>query len=245
MELKKYWIVLLAVFYLVGCADTSRMGMVKDNKTGLQFGSQIERNIFIDSSQFKNKTIKITTRNVSGDQAYQLSSFNNSLNNAFSSKGYIPTTSDSFGIKLDLNVLYSGQIQQNMASQFAFLGASTGGVIGHRSHSGAEGIAAGAIVGATVGSILGSYITDDTYIVVAEINFGVTDSIENAQIDKKIITFGSSPKLQEENIPKNFKPFREVMRTKIAVFAGGRNVSQQQIADQVRQRLISIVSDSI
>lgn len=244
MRLTKYWVI-LCVVSLAGCADTSRMGMVKDAKTGLQFGSQIERNIFIDPSQFRNKTIKITTRNVSGDQAYQLGSFNNNLNNAFSSKGYVPTTSDSFGIKLDLNVLYSGQIQQNMASQFAFLGGAAGGIAGHRSNSGAGGTAAGAIVGATVGSILGSYVTDDTYIIVAEVSFGVTDSISDAQLDKKTITFGSSPKLQEENIPKNFKPFREVLRTKIAVFAGGRNVSQQQIAEQVKQRLISIVSDSI
>lgn len=244
MRMTKYWII-LCVVSLAGCADTSRMGMVKDAKTGLQFGSQIERNIFIDSSQFRNKTIKITTRNVSGDQAYQLNSFNNNLNNAFSSKGYVPTTSDSFGIKLDLNVLYSGQIQQNMASQFAFLGAAAGGIASHRSNSGTGGTLAGTIVGATVGSILGSYVTDDTYIIVAEVSFGVTDSIGDAQLDKKTITFGSSPKLQEENIPKNFKPFREVLRTKIAVFAGGRNVSQQQIAEQVKQRLISIVSDSI
>lgn len=244
MRLTKYW-VLLCVVSLAGCADTSRMGMVKDAKTGLQFGSQIESNIFIDSSQFRNKAIKITTRNVSGDQAYQLNSFSRDLNNAFSNKGYAPTTSDSFGIKLDINVLYSGHIQQNMASQFAFLGAATGGIASHRSNSGAGGTAAGAIVGATVGSILGSYITDDTYIIVAEVNIGVTDSIGDAQQDKKTITFGSSPKLQEENVPRNFKPFREVIRTKVAVFAGGRNVSQQQIAEQVKQRLVNIVSDSI
>lgn len=245
MKLVKYLIILFIAAYLVGCADTSRMGMVKDADTGLQFGSQIERNIFLDSSQFGNKTIKITTRNVSGDQAYQLNSFNNNLNSAFSGKGYMPTTSDSFGIKLDLNVLYSGQIQQNMASQFAFLGGAAGGLASHRSNSGAGGTVAGAIVGATVGSILGSYLTDDTYIIVAEVSFGVTDSISDTQLDKKTITFGTSPKLQEESIPRNFKPFREVLRTKIAVFAGGRNVSQQQIAEQVKRRLISIVSDSI
>lgn len=244
MRLTKCWIVLCVAVFLAGCADSSRMGMVRDAKTGLQFGSQIEHNIFIDPSQFRNKAIKITTRNVSGDQAYQLSSFNKDLYNAFSSKGYVPTTSDSFGIKLDINVLYSGQIQQNMASQFAFLGGAAGGISGYRSDTRA-GTATGVLVGATLGSILGSYVTDDTYVIVAEVSFGVTDSIGDAQTDKKTITFGSSPQLQEENIPTNYKPFREVLRTKIAVFAGGRNVSQQQIAEQVKQRLISIVSDSI
>lgn len=244
MRLTKYWVVLCVAVFLAGCADAPRMGMVRDAQTGLQFGSQIERNLFMDSSQFKNRAIKVTTRNVSGDQTYQLSAFNNDLNNAFSRKGYVPTTADSFGIKLDLNVLYSGHVQQNMASQFAFLGGAAGGITGYRSDSRA-GTATGLLVGATLGSILGSYVTDDTYVIVAEVSFGVTDSIGDAQTDKKTITFGSSPKLQEENIPRNFKPFREVLRTKIAVFAGGRNVSQQQIAEQVRQRLINIVSDAI
>lgn len=72
-----------------------------------------------------------------------------------------------------------------------------------------------------------------------------TDSIGGAPRDTKTITFGSSPKLQEDAMPSNFKPFREVLRTKIAVYAGGRNVSQQQIAEQVKQRLIGLVSDSI
>lgn len=244
MRLTKCWVVLCGAVFLAGCADVPRMGMVRDAQTGLQFGSQIERNLFMDSSQFKNRAIKVTTRNVSGDQAYQLSTFNNDLNNAFSSKGYVPTTADSFGIKLDLNVLYSGHVQQNMASQFAFLGGAAGGIAGYRSDAQA-GTATGILVGATLGSILGSYVTDDTYIIVAEVSFGVTDSIGDAQLDKKTITFGSSPKLQEESIPRNFKPFREVLRTKIAVFAGGRNVSQQQIVEQVKRRLISIVSDAI
>ena len=81
-------------------------------------------------------------------------------------------------------------------------------------------------------------------MLIAEVSIGVTDSVAGNS-DKKTITFGSSPKMQEEIIAKNFKPFREVLRTKIAVFAGGANTSQQQIAEQVRQRLIGIVSDSI
>jgi hypothetical protein len=100
------------------------------------------------------------------------------------------------------------------------------------------------LVGATVGSIIGSYVTDDTYIVIAEVSLGVTDSQVGNAADTKVITFGSSPKLQEE-IKSNFTPFREVLRTRVAVYAGGRNVSQQQISDQVRQRLVRIVSDSI
>lgn len=227
-----------------GCAEPARMGMVKDPQSGLQFGSMIEKNFFLDSSQFKNRSIKVSTRNASGDQAYQVSAFTNDLNGAFARKGYVPTQADSFGMKLDINVLYSGQIQTNMRSQFAFLGGAGGAIAGYRSNE-VAGTAAGMLVGATIGSIIGSHVTDDTYMIVAEVSLGITDATGTEGSDKKVITFGSSPKLQEEKLPSNFKPFREVMRTKIAVYAGGRNTSQQQIAELVKQRLVSIVSDSI
>ncbi len=229
---------------MAGCAAPARMGMVTDAQTGLQYGSVIEKNIFIDASQFKNRSIKVTIRNASGDQAYQVAAFTNELNSSLSQKGYQPTSADSFGIKLDLNVLYSGHIQQNMSSQFAFLGGAAGGIVGYRSNATA-GTLAGTLVGATLGSIIGSNVTDDTYLIIAEVSLGVTDSISGAPTDTKTITFSSSPKLQEDKVASNFKPFREVLRTKIAVYAGGRNVTQQQIAAQVRQRLINIVSDSI
>jgi Enterobacterial TraT complement resistance protein len=240
--LVRYAVAFCATIFLIGCAAPSRMGMVTDARSGLQFGSMIEKNLFMDASQFKNRSIKVTTRNASGDQAYQVAAFTSDLNSALSRKGYQPTSADSFGIKLDLNVLYSGHVQQNMQSQFAFLGGAAGGITGYRYNATAG--AAGVLVGATLGSIIGSYVTDDTYVIIAEVSLGVTDSIGGATVDTKTITFGSSPKLQDE-VPSNFKPFREVLRTKVAVYAGGRNVSQQQIAEQVKQRLISIVSDSI
>ena len=233
-----------AVAIVTGCAAPARMGMVRDPQTGLQFGSTIEKNFFIDSSQFKNRSIKVSTRNASGDQAYQVGSFTNDFNSAFARKGYVPTQADSFGMKLDINVLYSGQIQSNLGSQFAFLGGAAGGIGGSRSNM-VAGTAAGLLVGATVGSIIGSNVTDDTYIVIAEVSLGISDSILSASSDRKVISFSSSPQLQVEKLPSNFTPFREVIRTKIAVYAGGRNTSQQQIAEQVRQRLVSIVSDSI
>ena len=240
----KYALVTFAIIFTSGCAAPPRMGMVKDPQTGLQFGSVIEKNFFLDASQFKNRSIKVATRNASGDQAYQVSAFSTDLNGAFSRKGYLPTQADTFGMKLDVNVLYSGQIQMNLGSQFAFLGGAGGAIAGYRSNE-VAGTAAGMLVGATIGSIIGSNVADDTYIVVAEVSLGITDSPVGEGGDKKVISFGSSPKLQEEKLTSNFKPFREVMRTRIAVYAGGRNINQQQIAEQVKQRLVRIVSDSI
>jgi hypothetical protein len=228
---------------LNGCASPARMGMVKDPYSGIQLGSVVEKNLFVDSSQFQNRTIKVTTRNTSGDPYYNLDSLTGSLKQALYSKGYSPTDADSFGIKLDLNVLYSGQVQRNLSSQFSFLGASAGGISGYRSNS-AGSTFGGIVLGATIGSILGSYVTEDTYIIIAEVSIGVTDNVAG-NTDKKTITFGSSPKMQEEVISKNFRPFREMLRTKVSVFAGGTNTAQHHIAEQVRQRLIGIVGDAI
>ena len=50
-------LIFLTTITLFGCAAPARMGMVKDPETGLQFGSKIEKNLFVDSSQFKNLSL--------------------------------------------------------------------------------------------------------------------------------------------------------------------------------------------
>lgn len=226
---------------LSACAPMTRLGMVKQPDTGLQFGSVVENNIFVDPAQFANRKIKVTTRNTSGDPAFYLTEFTDSLKSSYANKGYEPVDSDEFGIRLDVNVIYSGQVQQNLMNEFAFLGAAAGGITG-TGVSGATGTAAGIVAGLTLGAILGSYVTEDTYIVVAEVAIGLTDT--KATTEKSII-FSRSPGVEEEEEEPDFKPFRRQTRTQIAVFAGGRNTPQSRIADEVRERLIRIVSDII
>jgi hypothetical protein len=232
----------LCLALVTGCAAPARYGMVKDGATGLQFGSATERNIFLDSSQFKNRTVKVTIRNTSGDSASQVNQYVDSLAATLKGKGYVPTNLDSFGLRVDLNVIYSGQIQRNMTSEFAFLGGAAGGVAGYRADNRGSTVA-GALIGATVGAVLGSNVTEDTYIVVAEVSIGVADA-SSPSSGQQVITFGSSPPMQKDTT-SNFSPFRQVLRTKIAVYAGGRNVDQQQVANEVRQRLIGIVGEAI
>jgi len=47
-----------------------------------------------------------------------------SANNSWitTSQGLHPTEGDDFGVKFDVNVLYSGHARKNMSSEFAFLG---------------------------------------------------------------------------------------------------------------------------
>ena len=231
----------LSLFGVTGCMDGPRMGMIKDPVTGIQYGSIIGESFFIDSEQFPNKIVKVSARNVSGDTQYNIRRFENNLRRAFENKGYEAYNNDGFGLKVDVVVEYSGHIQENMAGTLGLLGAGVGAVAGRRSDKmAAEGI--GLVAGATLGAIAGSYVTDDTYIIVAKVNIGVLDSKSGKTI--RTISFSSSPKLQKEE-NDGFKRFKDMANTKVVVFAGGRNVSQSEVVAEVRERLIRIVSDII
>lgn len=225
---------------LGGCASKTRLGMVKDPQTGLQYGSAVENNVVIDVAQFRNRKIKVNTRNTSGDAALDMRTFAARLRESYAGKGYQPTEADDFGIRVDLNVLRSSQIRSNYAAEYGFLGAAAGGIAGYRSDARA-GTAIGAVSGATLGAILGSFDTEDTYIVVAEVAIAIVDT--RSGVTERSITFSRSPRLEEREA--DVRPFREVGRTRIAVFAGGRNAGQAAIAEEVRQRLARIVGDII
>lgn len=231
------------LFFAVACAPVQRGGMVVDPKTGLQFGSVIEKNILLDATQFENRNVKVRIRNTSGDPAFDLHRFMGELKSAFGSKGYTVTDGGDYGMLIDVNVTYSGQVSRNLSGEFGFLGASAGGLSGAVIASDqAVGATAGVLAGATLGSILGSYVTDDTYIVVAYVSLGVTEPERGKE--KTTIVFSSSQKKKKEE-RTGFKPFRQRITTGISVFAGGRNVPQSGIASQVRQRFKRIISDVI
>ena len=174
----KIVIVILGVIFAYSCAPQKLQGMITDPHTGLQYGATVEKSFFIDSSQFDNPKIKITARNVSGDFSYNIKSFVADLEASFLKKGYQPSKDDNFGIKFDAIIEYSGYAQQNLGSQFSFLGATGGGIMGYRSSMDA-GTAIGVVSGATLGAIIGSYITDDTYIIVAKVTIGLNEATES------------------------------------------------------------------
>ena len=224
-----------------GCAYQSHLGMIADPQTGLAQGSAIQKNIFLDSSQFKNKKIKISIRNTSGDSDFNLYAFKKDLQINFLRKGYETTDEDDFGIKFDVNVVYSGQVTRNMAKEFGLLGGAVGGIVGYRAKARA-GTAIGIVSGATIGHIIGSYVTEETYIVIAEVRIGISKS--KKERGKKVIIFSSSSSKEEES-ESSFTPFERQISNKIVSYAGGRNIPKGQVAHVVRQRLIRILSDVI
>jgi len=234
-------VVVCAFIVFTGCARPTRLGMIKDPATGIQYGSAIERSFFIDASQFENNYMKLSARNVSGDYNYNIRDLLGRLETSFSEKGYSFGDSKEFGIKFDVVIEYSGHIQENMAVQYGFLGGLAGGVVGYRSKARA-GEAIGVLAGATLGAIAGSYVTEDTYIIIAKVSIGIINRLKS---QKKTVTFSISPELQDETEVLGVNYFRDVKSTKIAVFAGGQNVTQSDIVQAVKNRLYSIISDII
>ncbi len=240
--MKKVLIGVAVSAFLAACAQPSRMGMSEDPSTGLLSGSAIERNIVLDASQLENRQVKVSLRNVSGDTAYDMRSLKGQLEDVLRGKGYKPTDGDDFGIKFDVNVLYSGHVSTNLAGEFGFLGGTAGALAGSQGNGSFRGAASGALVGATIGTIAGSYVRDETYIVVTEVTIAVADQYRGKT--SKTITFSASPPMQEER-RSSIKPFEAMLRTKVAVYAGGRNVSRDQISSGVKSRLARIISDAI
>lgn len=236
---RKFYIC-LAVTALVGCAQPSRMGMVEDRDTGLLWGSAVERNLVLDASQLQNRNAKVVVRNISGDDAYDLAQFRSAFIASMARKGFVPTDGDGFGIRFDVNVLYSGQISTNLMKDFAFLGGATGAVAGYGNTHEVRNSLGGMVAGAALGAVIGSNVRDDTYIAIAEVTVAIID--QRIGVEKKTVVFSSSPPLQEEH-RSGIKPFEQVLRTKIAVYAGGRNVSQRQISESVRARMARIVQN--
>lgn len=248
--MKRFILVIFVLCFLVAsCAPQSRMGMVTDQATGLSYGSMTSNNIVVDSTQFSNKKLKVRIRNTSGDPAFDLYAHKAALEAAYAAKGYVPTNADDFGILLDVNVVYSGQVSRNLASEYAWIGALAGTAAGYGAMesggggttSKVAGSTAGAVAGATLGTIIGSYQSDETYIVIADVSLAVVDPARSGS--KTTITFDGSGFGKKRT--KGFKRFTLNTGTSVACYAGGRNIPQSAIAQGVRQRFVRILSDVI
>lgn len=253
LGLRSHAIAALAVCCLLlgGCVMSSqnRLAMVKDKETGLLIGSTVEKTIVTDPSLYKNNKIKIRIRNTSGDVAFDLYGFQRQLETTYRSIGYEPTDDGDFGILVDVNVKYSGHIREDMAAEYAFLGGVSGNIAGMRSSQPAAR-AIGTVAGATVGAILGSFVTEDTYIIISDVSVAAIKERYSPK-PAKTVTFSRSPKTQAEiesdeemrRLPK--RSMSKIIGTGVAVYAGGTNTEQSEIAQMVRERIARIVGNII
>jgi len=234
--------VLLAIFAIGSCAPQSRMGMVVDKRTGTQIGSVVERSFVVDAAQFRDPRLKLRIRNTSGDPLFNLRDMSNFLINSYQKNGYQPEENGEYGLLVDVNVIYSGQVSKNLMREFAFLGGSAAGLAAYGATRGGIETAAGVLAGATLGAILGSYQREETYIVVAEVSLAVVDKRRGSKETK--IVFGKTL-TQKDSKRNEFRGFRDRASTKVSVFSGGRNMDQGAIAQRVRERFRSILEGII
>lgn len=230
---------ILAFFAVSGCASSSRMGMIVDRDTGLQIGSIVEKNFVVTPDQFKNNAIRIRLRNTTGVSSFGLRPLKRQISEILSSSGYAVVDDDRYGILLDVNVIYAGQISRNLSGEFAFLGGAASGLAANSSSR--KNLAAG-LAGATLGAVVGSYVTEDTYIVVSDVTVAVMDSKRGKKTKK--ITFGASNKVKE-NEQKDYQSFSRRESTKIAVFVGGRDLDVRRIYNLVGKRFANIIGNII
>ncbi len=232
---------------LTGCLTSrppAHQGLVKDPKTGLLYGSVIDGAMISEPSFYTNPRIKVRVRNTSGDLAFDLEQFRTEIEDAYAEKGFAPTRKDDFGLLVNLDVHYSGHFQNDMAGQWGFLGAAMGGLAGVAQGT-QKASAVGLLTGATLGSVAGSYVREDTYIVVASITFGI---IKKFKQSRKRVTFSRSETLKNIDDPDeddkiDRRGFKRSYTRQLAVYAGGTNVQQAQIAAEVRRRVVRIVGD--
>lgn len=239
MSIRRFLSAAVLATLLAACAPTSRGGMIVDRNSGLQFGSVMEKNFVVDASQFRNNKVKIRIRNTSGDVDFGIKEFRRQIAASLEAAGYEIVSSNDFGILFDVNVRYAGQATSNLSKEFAVLGALGGGVgVG----SGLKGTTGAILSGATLGAIVGSYVREETFTIVSDVSLGFIDR-QTAGSEKKISFGGRAPKKKKRT--RNFHGFHKRVTSQIAVYAGGRNISSKDIAQQVKQRLARILGDAI
>lgn len=233
---------LVALVLMTGCRSKQRMGMVRDQKTGLMYGSMTSSNFVVDASQFDTPSMKLTIRNTSGDPAINLKALRKTLEKAYTDKGYKVVTTGKYSMHLDINLRYSGQISQNMVDEISLWGGAGGGYIGASAGRTLDSLVLGSASGAAIGAIIGQYMTQDTYIMVADVVLGIVDKY--AKKRKFVVQFDDT-QIDWQDEDDGFTSYRSRERLQTAVYAGGDNTAQSKIVRGVTLRFKRILQDII
>ncbi|MFW5837772.1 MAG: complement resistance protein TraT [Desulfovibrionaceae bacterium] len=235
----------LAVLVLGSCQPKSRMGMVVDPDTGLQYGSVVSGSLTMDPSLLKDTRLKIRLRNTSGDPVFNLQEFRTLLEQSYEAQGYEIVRDGDFGVLLDVNVVYSGQATETMALEYGLLGAGGGAAAGfygnQQSSSRGAQTGMGAVSGAALGAVIGNYVRDETFCVVSQISVAIPRSKKEAP--ESTIVFSESRKRRKEEMRRVFRQYRHKYDLTAASYAGGQGIDQSAIAQQVRERFYRIVAN--
>lgn len=240
----------LGALALVSCVSTqkNKYNLVKDEESGYAYGAVKSGEFIADPAMFRNSRLKLRIRNTTGDSSLDLYNFRKQLEQSYTDLGYEISNGDDFGILLDINVKYFGQVTDMLPSEYTFLGAAAGGVAGAstgiqggKAADALTGLAAGSVIGAAITEIIRNYVTEETFIIISSVTMG-TVMPEHVE-DEQTISFITGKKVKEKKT--NFKGFRSRETINLAVYAGGTMADKSDIISEVRSRHMRILKDII
>ncbi|TIH19348.1 hypothetical protein D0S45_03985 [Marinifilum sp. JC120] len=234
--------IIMALVLMTGCRSKQRMGMVRDQNTGLLYGSMTSSNFIIDPSQFDTPVLKLTIRNTSGDPAVNLKALRKTIEAAYIDKGYKVVKTGKYSMHLDVNLRYSGQISQNMVDEISLWGGTGGAYMGASLGQNLDSLVLGSASGAAIGAIIGQYTTQDTYVMVADVVLGIVDKY--AKKRRYVVQFEDT-QIKWDDEDDGFTSYRSRERIQLAVYAGGDNTAQSKIVRGVTLRFKRILQDII
>lgn len=244
-------VLLTCVMVVAACTTSSGPNpyrLVEDEKTGYSYGAVKTGEFIADPSMFRNARLKLRIRNTTGDSALDIYAFRQQLEQTYSGLGYEITDGSDFGILLDVNVRYFGQITDTLPEEYTFLTSTAGMVVGSapgiQSGKPADivtGMAAGGVIGTAVGEIIRNYVTEETFIIISSVTLATV--MPEVIRDESVISFTTGKKIKEKKI--NFKGFRSRDIINLAVYAGGTMADKSDIIDEVRVRYLRILKDII
>ncbi|CAA7626062.1 conserved hypothetical protein [Candidatus Terasakiella magnetica] len=199
-------------------------------KTDRMFGIRSDKSIFTDQAKFPSRRLKMSLRNMSGDQFWDMETTKERLYQGYIANGYEHSDDNELGVRADIKILYSGQLIDKILSDPSHLFLSRG--IGY------EG-SAGVTTGESLPS-LRNYVSDDSiYVVITEVIFAIRRPPSTA---RRIVTFEGSPRVEEWE-ESSSGSFQQVNRVLISNYGGAPNVSRADMAEEIRDRQIrSLIS---
>jgi hypothetical protein len=171
MRFPNFMVLGLSVLILAGCSATK----TSIQKHDLHVETRMSETIFLEPVPPEQRVIFVQMRNTSDQPSFEISP---QVRSALMGKGYRITENPAEAhFMLQANVLRVEKMDPDQ-SQSALLGgygetlggAAIGGLIGHQiGNKSAGGAIAGALIGAVGTTVANSFVTDDAYTVVTDV----------------------------------------------------------------------------
>ncbi|MDR7150776.1 outer membrane lipoprotein SlyB [Hydrogenophaga palleronii] len=229
----------LAAATLPGCAATFQT-------PGFRIGSATSKNLFVSSSQFANKEVRLRLRNSSGDPSIDMAKMRTSVESGLRSAGY-SVGGEGAGIVMDVNLYFMGNVASGRQRAGNEVGALLGGVTGYEAGRRAGGVSAvsgailGAVAGATLQEVVRAHNEYDSYLVLCDVNLGVVRQ-ESKSRDSFVIG-GNRIEHKEEEERATFDSFALRETVKVAVYAGDRRENHGYVIQAMQDRLSRMVAN--